>query len=283
MNRTKLGIIGKPLGHSLSPILHLKGMEKLNISYSYEKWEIEEDKLGVFIDSVKDKKSEILGFNVTIPYKEKIIKYLDKLDQTCLSLGAVNTVKYVDGQLIGYNTDGLGLAESLKRHGFQFNDKRILIIGSGGAARGIALFIAKGRPINIDITGRNEVKGLELSSEVENLTDSTFFKLENIYHLEIEKYDLIIQTTPVGMKNIPGVLSFPYEKLKPGQVVVDIVYNPIMTEFLARCSQKVNIAIGGLEMLVYQGYHSFKIWTGLEENTEEMLETGKKILEAQVE
>ena len=283
MNRTRLGIIGKPLGHSLSPVLHTKGMEGSGEIYSYEKWELEEEQLEKFLLEIKSDDSNILGFNVTIPYKEKIIQYLDLLDSKCKLLGAVNTVKYEDGKLIGYNTDGLGFIESLKRHDFYVSNKKILIIGSGGAARGIALFLSQLNIKSIDVVARNEEKSKQLLKEVEKFVPAEFFKLDEIFQTNVGEYDLIIQTTPVGMKNIKGNLEFPYEELKTNQVVVDIVYNPLDTDFLKNCIGKVKETISGLEMLVYQGYHSFKIWTGKEENTEVMLETGRNILEGKSE
>lgn len=282
MKRNRLGIIGKPLGYSLSPILHMKGMEKLKEGYIYEKWELEESELEEFLASVKAFGSDILGFNVTIPYKEKIIPYLDRLEENCKLLKAVNTVKYEAGKLVGYNTDGLGLLESLKKHSFKVEDKGILIIGSGGAGRGIAIFLSQYKPKLIDIVTRNKEKGLKLIKEIGGYASSSF-KLEKINKIEISNYDLIIQTTSLGMKNSIGKLDFPYKKLNQNQIVVDIVYNPLVTVFLKNSRAKVKEAIGGLEMLVYQGYHSFKIWTGKEEDSEEMLAIGRKILEEKIE
>ena len=283
MKRNRLGIIGKPLGHSLSPMLHMKGMEKLKEGYAYEKWELKERELKEFLVSVKTEDSDILGFNVTIPYKEKIISYLDRLEENCKLLKAVNTVKYEAGKLVGYNTDGPGLLESLKKHEFKIKDKRILIIGSGGAARGIAIFLSQHKLKLIDITAINEEKGLKLTEEIGKYVTSSYFKLEKINEIEISRYDLIIQTTSLGMKNSKGKLDFPYEKLNQNQTVIDIVYNPIVTEFLKNSRDKVKEAIGGLEMLVYQGYHSFKIWTDEEEDSEGMLAIGRKILEEKIE
>lgn len=275
--RNRLGIVGKPLGHSLSPLLHENGMG--DSRYSYEKWELKEKELKDFLTKVKSLDSDILGFNVTIPYKEKIIEYLDELDKNAMLLGAVNTVKYEAGKLKGYNTDGLGFYESLKRHNFTVEGKKILIIGSGGAARGIAIFLSLHKVNSIDIVARNMDKGEKLVEELNKYTNSFYLQLEEIERIDISKYDLIIQATPIGMKNIKGEILFPYKNLNDKQIVADIVYNPLNTNFLSRARGRVKEDISGLEMLVYQGYHSFKIWTSLEENTEVMLKVGREFLE----
>lgn len=282
MKRNRLGIIGRPLGHSLSPSLHSKVIEKLKLDYTYEKWELAEEELPSFIADVRNPESGILGFNVTIPYKEKIIPFLDSLDPLASRLGAVNTVKVEeDGTLAGYNTDGAGFLESLKRNGANDLKRPILILGSGGAAKGIALYLAAEGAAEIDLAVRNLEKGEELSARIrESGAASRLYSLGRLEEPELGRYGLIVQTTPLGMKNVVGTLDFPYERLEKEQVVADIVYNPLETEFLKNCGAAGAKAIGGLEMLVYQGYHSFRIWTGLEGDPELMLETGRKILEA---
>ncbi len=282
--RKLLGIIGKPLTHSLSPILHNKAIEKLAIDFKYEKWEIDESELKQFLINVKKKDSSILGFNVTIPYKEKVIPYLDELDQLAIKLKAVNTVKYENGKLKGYNTDGLGFLETLIRNNVEYENKNILILGSGGACKGIALFLAENKVACIDIVARNIEKAANISAD---LIESGL-KSKNIYWselpiLNIEKYQIIIQTTPLGMKNNNYEINFPYAKLSDKHTIIDIVYNPIETNFLKNGKIYKARCINGLEMLVFQGYHSFKIWTGLEENTELMLNTGIKLLEVKNE
>ncbi len=282
--RNLLGIIGNPLGHSLSPVLHNTAIEKLSADYTYEKWELAENELESFMKVVRDKESLILGFNVTIPYKEKIIPYLDELDVLASKLRAVNTVKYEAGKLKGYNTDGLGLLETLIRNNVQYENKNILILGSGGACKGISLYLTDQKAARIDIVARDENKGGSISSKIRQTgTNSKFISWSDLKDLKIADYDIIIQTTPLGMKNQAGKIEFPYDKLTSCKTVIDIVYNPLETEFLKK--SKVNGAkcINGLEMLVYQGYHSFKIWTGLEEDTDLMLRTAYSLLEVESE
>lgn len=278
--RNLLGIIGNPLGHSLSPILHKTAIEKLIANYTYEKWELAENELEEFIRKVKEKDSNILGFNVTIPYKVKIIPYLDEIDILATKLNAVNTVKYENDKLKGYNTDGLGLFESLIRNDVQYEKKNILILGSGGAFKGIAMFLTQKSVERIDVVARDESKVEDLRSRIKDSgTQSDFIAWSYLINLDIMKYDIIIQTTPLGMKNQPQEIEFPYGKLTPSHTVIDIVYNPLETDFLKKSKVSGAKCINGLEMLVYQGYHSFKIWTGLDEDTELMLNTAYALLE----
>lgn len=278
--RNILGIIGNPLGHSLSPILHKTAIDKLEAGYNYEKWELTENELGRFIDKVRDKDSSILGFNVTIPYKEKIISHLDEIDALANKLKAVNTVKYENGKLKGYNTDGLGLFESLKRNGVQCKNKNILILGNGGACKGIAMFLTDKNVSRIDIAGRDLNKVNELTNRVSaEGPRSNSVSWTDLMNLDITQYNIIIQTTPLGMKCQSQEIFFPYDQLKNDQTVIDIVYNPLETDFLKKSKSKGAKCINGLEMLVYQGYHSFKIWTGLNEDTDLMLKTGYSLLE----
>lgn len=278
--RRVLGIIGNPLGHSLSPILHKTAIEKLSAEYTYEKWELAENELEGFLKKVKEKNNLTIGFNVTIPYKEKIIPYLDELDILAVKLNAVNTVKYEDGKLKGYNTDGLGLLETLIRNKVQYENKNILILGSGGACKGIAMFLTEKKVAKIDFVARNKHKVEDLSSRIKNTgIGSSLIDWPNLRNLEIDDYNIIIQTTPLGMKNQVGEIEFPYEKLTSAHTVIDIVYNPLETDFLKKSKVNGSKCINGLEMLVFQGYHSFKIWTGLEEDTDLMLKTAYSLLE----
>ncbi|MDD2370630.1 MAG: shikimate dehydrogenase [Firmicutes bacterium] len=282
--RNLLGIIGKPLGHSLSPLLHNVAIEKLKSDYKYKKWELEESELKQFFINLRKEDSNILGFNVTIPYKEKVIPYLDELDELAIKLKAVNTVKYENGKLKGYNTDGLGFLETLIKNNIEFKNKNFLILGSGGACKGIALFLAQNNVSSIDIVARNKNESSIISNDLIQLgIESENFSWYDLPMLNIAKYQIIVQTTPLGMKNNNINIDFPYEKLSNKQIIIDIVYNPIETNFLKNGKLNNVRCLNGLEMLVYQGYHSFKIWTGLEEDTNLMLNTGKKILEGERE
>lgn len=278
--RRLLGIIGNPLGHSLSPTLHKTAIEKLSANYIYEKWELAENELETFMKKAKNEDSTIVGFNVTIPYKEKIIPYLDELDILAAKLNAVNTVKYEDGKLKGYNTDGLGLFETLIRNNVQYENKNILILGSGGACKGIAMFLTEKKVAKIDLVARNKQKVEDLSSKIKSTgIGSSFIYWSNLRNLAMDDYNIIIQTTPLGMENQVGEIELPYENLTSAHTVVDIVYNPLETDFLKKSKAYGAKCINGLEMLVYQGYHSFKIWTGLEEDTDLMLRTAYSLLE----
>lgn len=284
MTRSRLGIIGNPLGHSLSPVLHAAVIGKLGLAYTYEKWELAEAELPAFMEEARRPASGILGFNVTIPYKEKVIPFLDRLDPACARLGAVNTVKVEEGLLVGYNTDGLGFLESLERHGADFRSRPVLLLGAGGAAKGIALTLAEEGAGTLDLAVRDPGKGEELARRIREAgAGSAVLSWTDLPKLDLHPYGLIVQTTPLGMKNVGGAPDLLYGSLRGDQVAADIVYNPLDTEFLKRCRVAGARTIGGLEMLVYQGYHSFRIWTGLEGDPELMLRTGREILEGRHE
>ncbi len=271
--RNLLGIIGKPLGHSLSPLLHNKAIEKLEANYKYESWELDHSELEQFLKRVKENESLVSGFNVTIPYKEEIMNFLDELDPLASKLKAVNTVKYENGKLKGYNTDGLGLLETLNKNNVKYENKNILILGSGGACKGVALFLANKNIGEIDIVARNIKEGSFIRDELIKMeVPSKFILWENLSVLDVEEYQIIIQTTPIGMKENDVEIDFPYSKLTSRHTMLDIIYNPIETKFLKSGKKYGASCINGLEMLVYQGFYSFKIWTGLEEDTDLMLE-----------
>lgn len=275
----KIGIIGNPLGHSLSPQLHNAVIKKYGLNYCYEKWELKEDELSSFLHKVRESE-DILGFNVTIPYKERILKELDEVDERARILGAVNTVTRIKGRLVGSNTDGPGFVKSLLSHHVTLKGAKILLLGSGGAARGIALTLAQLESKGIDIVARNGEKGSNLAKEIVAMgTPSQYIPLEELATLSLVGYQGIIQTTPVGMKNKGSQLSFPFEMLTNKHFVVDIVYNPLETEFLKKARAQGSEVIQGLEMLVYQGCLSFSQWTGLEGDPEYMLNLGRELLE----
>ena len=273
-------VLGHPIGHTLSPVMHNAAFQALGMDALYLAFDVHPDRLMSVLPAMAD--MGFGGVNLTVPLKEVALRGLAKLDESAQLLGAVNTVKVEeDGTLAGYNTDGAGFLESLKRNGANDLKRPILILGSGGAAKGIALYLAAEGAAEIDLAVRNLEKGEELSARIrESGAASRLYSLGRLEEPELGRYGLIVQTTPLGMKNVVGTLDFPYERLEKEQVVADIVYNPLETEFLKNCGAAGAKAIGGLEMLVYQGYHSFRIWTGLEGDPELMLETGRKILEA---
>lgn len=260
------GLIGNPIGHSISPQLHNTISRNLGIDMVYVPFKVEKNDLE---NAVKGLKAvNITGFNVTIPYKKDIMKYIDVNSKEALLMGAVNTVKNIDGRLYGYNTDAEGFARSFKEAaGTGFKNKKVVLIGAGGTARAIAVKIAMEGAAKIHIVNRTVSKASEIAEIVNN----------NIGHMcefsepdtaeetgVFELGDIIINTTSLGMypdiyKNPVGELV----KFSSNQIVYDVIYNPEKTKLLEDAEKFGCKAINGLGMLLYQGIYAYEIWTGI--------------------
>ncbi|MDI2588189.1 shikimate dehydrogenase [Psychrobacillus sp. NEAU-3TGS] len=257
-------VIGKPIAHSLSPSMHSAWLKEQHIDASYIPILVEEEKLQDAVNSLK--LLGCSGWNVTVPYKEAIIPYLDEIDQSARGIGAVNTVvKTEDGRFVGYNTDGLGFIESL---GPISRTNHILIVGAGGAARGIAHAFKQLGFSHIAIANRTYANAQRL---VEELQLGQAITLE-VAEETLEQFDIIIHTTPQGMKNSSTTLPIQLNQIKEHAIVADIVYNPLVTPFLEE-AKKYNVrTVNGLGMLVHQGAIAFSYWNGVKPNTEQMVE-----------
>lgn len=254
------GLIGYPIKHSLSPWIHEQFMEKTQIKGSYDIFEIDLDKnFKKEINLLR--KKEINGFNVTVPYKEKIIKELDELDEQAKKIGAVNTVLNLNGKLIGYNTDGLGYVKSLEEAYPTIKETKpnILLIGAGGAARGIYNALKSSDYLKIDIANRTLKKAEEIKQT--NLLGVTNILTLDEAEQVLGQYDIVVQTTSVGMKPHVDTQIINLEKLKPTTIISDIVYQPIMTQFLKEGKRRGANIHKGHTMLLYQAELAFNIWT----------------------
>ncbi len=272
------GLIGYPIKHSLSPWIHTQFMEKTNITGSYEIFEI--DLNTDFKQAIAElREKNINGFNITVPYKEKIISELDSLDDQAKRIGAVNTVLNYEGQLIGYNTDGLGYVKSLEMAypKIKTTDIKILLLGAGGAARGIYNGLKGSGYLNIDIANRT----IEKAEEIKKTFTKGETKVMSLQAAEqvLDQYDLIVQTTSVGMKPNVAEEIVNLTKLKPNVIVSDIVYQPIMTQFLKSAQEKGAQIHTGHTMLLYQAQLAFNIWTETQVDVGNMDKKLEKILE----
>ena len=251
------GVIGHPLTHSLSPTMQNAAfLEKgLNAIYlAFETRSLEDALKGIRSLGIK-------GVSVTIPHKASVIPMLDHVDDLARHIGAVNTIVNDQDRLVGYNTDALGALEAIKEKTEVFG-KTSLILGAGGAARAIG-YILKEHGANLTIANRTRVRGEELADFLE----CPFIPLENAMDLQV---DLLIQTTSVGMYPHIKESIVSSEALKPGEVVMDIVYNPIETKLLNIAKDRGCVTINGLGMFVRQGAEQFRLWTGLEAPMETM-------------
>lgn len=276
--RTKIcGIIGHPLEHTLSPLMHNAAFVHLGLNFIYLPFNVFPEDLERAIAGLRA--LNFVGFNVTYPYKENVINYLDELDKGAGLAGAVNTVVRCGDKLRGCNTDGAGLVRFLETEaGFSAGGKRVLVLGAGGAAKAIAVHLALAGAKEITIANRTFEKAGKLAEVINAKTASSSRALpwnpsrdsregeENAPLKEaVAAADLVVQTTPLGMHPKDNVCpSFPYEALYKRQVVVDIIYHPARTLFLMEAAKRGARVYNGTGMLLHQGAMAFELWTGKE-------------------
>ncbi len=256
------GIIGHPIGHTASPSMHNTAFKHLGLDAIYLAFDVKPEELKSALYGAK-----ALGFkglNVTIPHKERVLEYV-KPEGIAKRIGAINTID-VQG-LKGYNTDASGALRALDSANVDVNDKNVLIVGAGGAARAISFALAE-RGATIVVTNRTASRGLKLAEDVRKIGECVFHPYERVEELR-GHIDIVINCTPLGMKGFDQRLPIP-ESLVKNVVVFDTVYNPIETP-LIRLARKRNCkVVYGLDMLVYQGAEAFEIWTGLKAPVEIM-------------
>ncbi len=259
--KTKVyGIIGDPIEHTMSPIMHNAAFKKLGIDCWYLPFRVRKEELGKAIEGMRA--LNISGLNVTIPHKVAVIPFLDKLDPMARKIGSVNTIVNDDGVLTGYNTDATGFLQALLEKGVRPEGKNIVILGAGGASRAISFILAE-RGGNLVILNRTLDKAKEWVSRLSKILnrEAKALKLdeENLV-VAMEKADILINATSVGMS--PDETLVPAQLLKPGLIIFDIVYNPIKTRLLREAEAAGGQTISGLDMLVWQGAMAFEKWTG---------------------
>lgn len=260
--KTKLvGIIGNPIEHSISPLMHNAAFKYLNLDYVYIPFLVAEDALQSAINGSKS--LNIKGLNVTIPHKTEVIQYLDSLDKAAALIGAVNTIKFHKNKAIGFNTDGIGAVKAIEEIQ-SLKNKKVVILGAGGAARAIAFQIILEDAGSLIIANRTPENALNLQKDIVQKLNADVKtvdfgeKLEN----ELLDADILINTTPIGM--YPHLDHEPLVKasmMHENLIVNDIVYNPLRTCLIKECEKAGAYAISGIKMLIYQGIESFKIWT----------------------
>lgn len=261
VDKIKLGIIGNPLEHTMSPKIHNFICNTLKIKCDYNVCQIEEDQIENFIEFAKAE--NFSGFNITIPYKQKTMKYIDYIDPFAKKCDAVNTVSIKDNKLFGYNTDGEGFYLSLLNKNISVLDKDISVIGCGGAAFGIAQKLLDEKCRSINIFCRDILKAENLIKK-DNKKIKAYSMQKDILKDLISKSDILINTTPLGMKNFKDDFrEFSFLDNFNG-VLCDIVYNPILTKLLYQGKNRGIITVDGLNMLVNQGILSFEKFSGLE-------------------
>ena len=262
----KFGIIGNPIKHSLSPVLHNYWFKKYKIDANYSIIDLkDENNLTEIIDQIKNK--EISGINVTLPYKQKIVSHVDTIVNDAEVTSSVNTI-YLDnqGNIIGENTDVFGLQAAYLKEIDNASKKKALIIGAGGVSPSVILSLQKSGIQEISITNRTREKCIFLKNKFSSLKMIEWNKLQE----EIENYDIIINATSLGLKGNKD-FDFNFEKIKSNLIYIDTIYNPLETKTL-KYLKKMNIKVfNGLNMFIYQGQKAFYLWNKINPEIDEKL------------
>jgi shikimate dehydrogenase len=255
------GVLGYPAKHSLSPVMHNAAFRALDINAEYKIFEVKPEDLQSFLTSFVPK--NIAGLNVTIPYKEKVIPFLDSISEEVKLIQAVNTIKVSEDKLKGYNTDGEGFLGHISEV-FDFNPegKTIAVLGAGGASRAVCVYLCQAHASRIAIYDIDKAKLKDLIDHLKNRFKEVIFQAaDSIDELPIEESALLINATPIGMKETDPLLVNEYS-LHKNLLVYDLIYKPDRTRLLEVAKAKGLRVSNGLGMLLNQAMLSFKIWTG---------------------
>ncbi len=250
-------VIGDPIEHSMSPNIHNAVFRKLGMEATYIAYRIPKDELEEGVHSLKN--IAVSGFNVTIPHKVEMMKYLDKTDEGCSIIGATNTVANNDGVLKGYNTDMDGFLEPIKRRRMKIQDESVFLLGAGGAARAAVAGLARERAGSIMVVNRTSRRAQELVRFAGKLgLDARAASIEQMP--DISDYKYIINATSVGLGGGPTIINT--EQVSADSVVYDMVYVPINTDLVDKSRKAGATVIPGYEMLLGQASRAFEIWHG---------------------
>lgn len=278
--KTKIcALIGDPVEHSMSPVMHNAAFQKLGLDYAYLAFRVSPPELGKAVAGLRA--LNVVGFNITIPHKVTVIPFLDGLDPLAEKIGAVNTVVNKDGELRGYNTDAEGFLQALKKHGIKPKGKKIVIIGAGGAARAIAYILAEK---GADITITNRKQELDWAESIAQTIEEDLKKKVPVYDLEeltlaVKDTDVLVNATSVGMSPDRENSPAPVKLLTKIPAVFDIVYNPLETRLIREAKKVGAVTVGGVDMLAWQGAIAFEKWTGEKAPVALMRQEAVKMLE----
>jgi len=279
----KLGIIGFPIGHSISPVFQQAALDHCGIDATYEAWEVAPDHIQTFIQGLRE--PDVLGINVTVPHKEAVIPFLDEVDDWATEAGAVNTIVNRNGKLTGHNTDGYGFLQGLKQTArFEPKGRRVLLLGAGGAARGVVLALAREEVQELVIANRTvaRAEALVRLAQARGVASQAISLDWNVLGMVAVNADLIVNCTTIGMAHGPDATGTPLlqQQIPPTTIVYDLVYNPLETPLLREAARAGGGVLGGIQMLVHQGAASFKMWTGQPAPVAVMLEAATQEMKA---
>jgi shikimate dehydrogenase len=278
-----VGLIGYPLGHSITPSVYGATLATMGIEARCEPWSVPAEQLEETIARIR--REDCFGANVTVPHKEAVIPMLDELDENVRKIGAVNCIVNNGGRLSGHNTDKYGFMRALREAGFDANGKRALLLGYGGAARAVGVGLIEAGVDEMIVTGRAPEKARRLAHDLAQDTGVTRVVSlawdSPVFDAACRDSDLIVNCTPLGTRGreqTEGKSPIGASLIRAGAWTYDLVYNPQETPFLRQASQAEAHTIGGLDMLIYQGVQSIELWTGQEPPVEVMREAARVAL-----
>ena len=245
-------VIGNPISHSLSPRLHNHWIKQNNIDAIYDKIKLEEDGIKEIIQNIKSQK--IAGCNVTVPFKKKVIPFLDILSPQAEKTQSVNTIVFEKGSLIGHNTDIVGFDKAIKALNFDMKNKKILILGAGGVVPSLVFALKEMNVSEITISNRTKQKAENLKILFENLNVIEWGNLTN--------FDVVINATSLGLNN--EKINLDFSRFGKKKLFYDVIYNPIETNFLKEGKELGNLTENGEKMFIYQAFEAFKLWHDVE-------------------
>jgi shikimate dehydrogenase len=259
------GIIGDPIGHTMSPAMHNAAFKSLGLNYVYVPFKVKSMELRKAIEGIRG--LNLRGVNVTIPHKVAVIQLLDKLDPLAERIGAVNTIVNDEGILTGYNTDATGFLQTLHDRNIEPAEKKVLLLGAGGAARAIGHILTREKARVTILNRKQELSWAEdlaarLSRNYKTEVKALELTPENLKKA-ISNAEILVNATSLGMSPEIDATPVPAELLRADLTVFDVVYNPLQTRLLREAKAAGAKTIDGLEMLVQQGAVSFEIWTSV--------------------
>lgn len=256
----QLFVIGDPVAHSLSPLLHQTMIDQTGAAYRYDVRTVRPEELPAFVRWAKD--GGCAGFNVTMPHKEAILPLLDEVDATAASCGAVNTVCIREGRAIGHNTDGTGFLDSLAGQGFYPQGRTVLLLGAGGAAKAVGHALATAGAGRVIVCARRLERAAALAAQLPGCGEGIVLAQDAIQQAA-SACDLLVNATPLGMAGSPAFARLDFlQAMPPHAVVYDLVYHPRRTALLEAAARQGLRTVGGIDLLIRQAVRAFTFFTG---------------------
>lgn len=269
-----LAVIGDPIAHSLSPLLQNTMIKALERDDLYLALRVEKGGLPAFLSAAET--LDIQGFNLTMPHKEDILPFLDECSREARRCGSVNSVRRRGGRLEGHSTDGIGFRRSLWDMGLDFPEKRVTVLGAGGAARAIAMTAADSGAAQVTVVNRTVSKAEAICAGEDRMLGLGLSQLETV----LPETDILINTTPVGMEGVAGEGQYSFlNGLKRGAAALDCIYAPAVTPFMAAAKALGHPVANGIGMLVYQAVYAYAFFRELDFSEETVTRLGALLLE----